>query len=409
MIKRRQLLKATLLGGAALPLLATAPGQAADITNTGESTTERNKRLLRERYRAAQREALPATLPGARDQPPPPKADPSTVLSAQAPPGGVDQPEATIAAIAPWHAQTVSPGFTAYGPMIAAGDAVVEEWETFFHGADGTLYNNQYCWIKQFVDGEVVRVREYLDSHHAFVVLGQAAPWKALAPPTGPRRRWVPMGPPRSERDDNGREEAFPIARRYSLPPQQWRDPRPTAAAPRGAAGDPAANRALVAALHEARARNDSAAVDRCHGPGFRHFIAGEGPLGWDHLPLEELYAPLVAHLASPIEVWVSEAVAEGDSVFEELEIFARLDDGTVYHNWHCCIHVIRDGGIVQTREYLDTHHLWVVLGRWADWGKTPVAPLTRARRSNLPWIDETFQGRNPFLDLARWKPLPPP
>ncbi len=116
-----------------------------------------------------------------------------------------------------------------------------------------------------------------------------------------------------------------------------------------------------------------------------------------------------MAHLASPIEVWVSEAVAEGDSVFEELEIFARLDDGTVYHNWHCCIHVIRDGGIVQTREYLDTHHLWVVLGRWADWGKTPVAPLTRARRSNLPWIDETFQGRNPFLDLARWKPLPPP
>src|SRR5690606_39843796 len=118
--------------------------QGADIASTGEHSAERDRRLLRERDRAAQREGLPASLPRARDQPPPPKADPSTVLSAQAPPGGVDQPEATIAAIAPWHAQTVSPGFTAYGPMIAAGDAVVEEWETFFHGADGTLRSEEH-------------------------------------------------------------------------------------------------------------------------------------------------------------------------------------------------------------------------------------------------------------------------
>jgi hypothetical protein len=84
----------------------------------------------------------------------------------------------------------------------------------------------------------------------------------------------------------------------------------------------------------------------------------------------------------------------------------ARLDDGTVYDNWHCFIHEVRDGVIVQTREYLDTHHAWVVLGRWAGWGQAPVPPLTRARRSNLPYVDETFQGRNPFLQLERWAPL---
>ena len=55
-------------------------------------------------------------------------------------PGGVDDPHATIAAIAGWHGQTVSPGFTSYGPMIAEGEFVVEEWETFFHGRDGTLW-----------------------------------------------------------------------------------------------------------------------------------------------------------------------------------------------------------------------------------------------------------------------------
>jgi hypothetical protein len=99
--------------------------------------------------------------------------------------------------------------------------------------------------------------------------------------------------------------------------------------------------------------------------------------------------------------------VAEGGSVFEEMDILAHLDDGTVYNNWHCFIHEIRDGQIVQTREYMDTHHLWVVLGRWANWGKTPVPPLRRARRSNMPYVTATFQTRNPFLKIERWEPLP--
>jgi hypothetical protein len=56
----------------------------------------------------------------------------------------------------------------------------------------------------------------------------------------------------------------------------------------------------------------------------------------------------------------------------------------------------------------MDTHHLWVVLGRWADWGKIPVPPLRQARRSNMPYVTATYQARNPFLKLDRWEPLPP-
>jgi hypothetical protein len=98
--------------------------------------------------------------------------------------------------------------------------------------------------------------------------------------------------------------------------------------------------------------------------------------------------------------------VADGDRVFEEMDSFARLDDGSVYNNWHCFVHEIRDGRIVQTREYLDTRHVWVVLGRWAPWAAEPVAPRTRPRRSNLPAIDSTSQIPTMFLDLERWRPF---
>ena len=167
-------------------------------------------------------------------------------------------------------------------------------------------------------------------------------------------------------------------------------------------------NKTLVKALRRAMAAGDLAAVNSFYGKGFRHFMGGERPFGWDHLPRQELYAPLVKHMASPLTLRYGPMVADETRVFEQVDSFARLDDGTVYNNWHCFIHEVRDGLILQTREYLDTHHLWVVLGRWAEWGQTPVAPMREVRRSNLPVVTATFQGKNPFCDLERWRPLPP-
>jgi hypothetical protein len=91
------------------------------------------------------------------------------------------------------------------------------------------------------------------------------------------------------------------------------------------------------------------------------------------------------------------------------MDVFARLDDGTVYNNWHCFFHDLRDGKIVQTREYLDTRHVWIVLGRWAPWAATPVLPRSRPRRSNLQTICSTTQTPTMFLELDRWRPLDPP
>jgi ketosteroid isomerase-like protein len=413
MIRRRSLIRQAAFGlaaVAALPGRVLAASLASPQTKVEEpmSQTEANKRLIRSRYEAAQRGAVPNTLPGQDHPPAPPKAEPSTVLSAQDAPGGVDDPHATIAAIAGWHAQTVSPGFTSYGPMIAEGEFVVEEWETFFHGRDGTLYNNQYCWIKHVRDGEVVQVREYLDSHHAFVVLGQKAPWKALDPPRAPRRRWVPMRAPTPQPTPQGFEDAYPASRQFDLDPRLLRDPVPDASPAKAFPDTPEGHKALIEALHDAQAKGDIKAVDSFYAEGHRHFIAGEGPLGWSHLPVQDLYAPLAAHLAGPLQVRFGPMIAEGGAVFEEMDVLATLDNGSVYNNWHCFIHEVRGGKIVQTREYFDTHHFWVVLGRWAEWGRTPVPPTRVARRSNLPVVTATFQGKNPFLDLERWRPLPP-
>ena len=161
-------------------------------------------------------------------------------------------------------------------------------------------------------------------------------------------------------------------------------------------------NKALVRGLRHAKAAGDPTVVGTFFAEGFRQFSAGERPFGWDHLPYEEIYAPLVEHLASPLYVRYGPLTADGDVVVEEMDIFARLDDGTVYNNWHCLFHDIRDGKIVQTREYLDTRHVWVVLGRWAPWASTPVAPRRTPRRSNLQAISMSTQTPTMFLDLER-------
>ena len=404
MIKRRQLLQQAIGGMAALPVFAAAgttePEAGGNAAEAAMGEIERNKRIVRAQYESMQHEAIPSTLPGVKDAPPISYGGTSSFITNYDPPD--------VLAIARWHAQSTAPAIHSYGPMIAEGNAVVEEWETFFHGLDGTMYSNHYCWIKEIKDGQIAAVREYVDSHHAFVVLGLHAPWKALEPPRSPRRHWRPGQstlnmPPLTEI-----ETVYPIRQEFELKPRLLRDVTPTADSRQQFPDTVEGNKALVRAMRDAQAKGDAAAVDSYHGKGFRHFIAGEGPLGWDHIPVQDLYAPLVKHLASPIKVRFGHMVSEGGRVFEEMDLLAHLDDGSIYNNWHGFIHEIRRGRIVETREYMDTHHLWVVLGRWGDWGKVPVPPLRQARRSNMPYVTATYQARNPFLKLDRWEPLPP-
>jgi ketosteroid isomerase-like protein len=341
---------------------------------------KRNKQLIDERHQAVQRACLGGSERFERNM----AGQRRHFLAGSMP----EPPSERGALIANWHKQTMSPPFHGYGPMIAEGDYVVEEWESFIHGSDSTIYNNFYCLVQRIEDQQVVEVHEYVDSHHVWTILGRNPTWPELQPPT--ERREGPL-------------DGVEIVREFDFDPRLLRDPMPSHNSRGSSSSGIVANKALIGSLHDAQVDGDEEAVSSFYAEDFQHFLAGERPFGWDHLPLEAIYRPLVDHIASPLTFKFGPMIAEGDRVVEEMESFARLDDGTVYNNWHCFLHKIRDGKIVETREYLDTHHIWVVLGRWADWAATPVPPLRKARRSNLPAVAACYQHRSPFLDLERW------
>src|SRR3546814_12020887 len=73
--------------------------------------------------------------------------------------------------------QALGPTFISYGPMLAEGNTVIEEWESQIYGADGTLYNNQYLWILTFENDTVTTMHEYNDTQHAALTFGPLGKW----------------------------------------------------------------------------------------------------------------------------------------------------------------------------------------------------------------------------------------
>lgn len=412
-INRRDLLLgvATATAAAGLGGSAQAAMQgSADCRKLPDGPAERHKRIVREKREASQMRVLPSALPesGAFElQTPLGGLEPRIITTAVDSPAKSMAPADFMAIAAGFPSQALGPTFISYGPMMAEGDVVIEEWESFIYGANGTLYNNQYCWILRFEGDEVVEMREYNDSHHAALIFGPLGKWPELKPSVAPRRR-SRKGEPVPEPAPAALETVFKVVDKFEMDPRMFADVVPTAEpAPVETGPGPEGNKALVRALRQARATGDRFRVNRFFAEGYRHFIAGERPFGWDRLPLEEIYAPLVEHIASPLQVRYGPVIADGNRVFEEMDVFARLDDGTVYNNWHAIFHEIRDGKIVQTREYTDTRHMWVALGRWAPWGQVPVEPRSTPRRSNLQSIAMTAQTPTFFLDLERWRPFP--
>ncbi|MDB5423800.1 MAG: hypothetical protein JWQ29_1216, partial [Phenylobacterium sp.] len=353
MIGRRKLFQQAAAGLVGLPVMASAAAAKPAAQSDGDAAQlARNKQVITDNHLRQQRGALPPTLPGETLPPSPPPFIGQVHFSNMGWPGG--KPELVNKLVGPWHVQSCGPPIHSYGPFIAEGDWVVEEWETYFRGLDRTTYSNHYVMAYQIKDGQLVRNHEYVDSLHALVVLGQHAPWPVPEPSRTPRRRRQ-AGPGTTTEPTLEMETIFPIRQEFNLDPALLRDVIATANPPKRFPDTVEGNKAVVQAMRDAQAKGDMAAVAAYHGHGFRHFIAGEGPFGWEHLPIEDLYAPLVKHLASPLKVRFSPMVSEHGAVFEQMDSLATLDDGTVYNNWHCFIHEVRGGVIVQTREYMDT------------------------------------------------------
>jgi ketosteroid isomerase-like protein len=383
---------------------------AANTSAGAEPRTERLKRIVRETRLRSQMASLPSAVPGEEgDFIPEPTGLQGLAAKAictygeqeQAPTTPQEMQQSQVA----FASTSLGPVFVSFGPMLADGDHLVEEWESFMYTSNGTMYNNQYVMVLRFDGDEVAEFHLHQDRHHVNMTYGQYGDWTEPTPVTQPRRLTgnVAMYPGEIE-------TPFEIVDQFDVDPAMLRDPVPSdAPAPVGGEGGVEGNRALVLGLRRAVASGDPAAVDRFYGRGFRYYVAGEHPFGWDHLPLREIYAPLVEHLASPLTLRYGAVFADETRAFERMVSFARLDDGTVWHNWHAIMHEIRDGKIVQTREYLDTSHVWATLGRWASWGDQPPQLRSTPRRSNLQGIAMTINYKpNEGPDLERWQPFPP-
>ena len=52
------------------------------------------------------------------------------------------------------------------------GDKVAVEAESFMKLRNGRVYNNHYHFAIEMKDGQMLKIKEYMDTHHAYTVFG---------------------------------------------------------------------------------------------------------------------------------------------------------------------------------------------------------------------------------------------
>jgi hypothetical protein len=70
---------------------------------------------------------------------------------------------------------------------------------------------------------------------------------------------------------------------------------------------------------------------------------------------MERIWGSLFSHMKEGLEMTVIGMVAEGDKVAAEIRSHADLTDGRVYENQYHMLFTLRQGKIVEVREYADT------------------------------------------------------
>jgi ketosteroid isomerase-like protein len=70
---------------------------------------------------------------------------------------------------------------------------------------------------------------------------------------------------------------------------------------------------------------------------------------------MERIWGSLFGHVRNGLEMSVIGMVAEGDKVAAEIRSHADLTDGRVYENQYHMLFTLRQGKIVEVKEYADT------------------------------------------------------
>ena len=86
---------------------------------------------------------------------------------------------------------------------------------------------------------------------------------------------------------------------------------------------------------------------------GQPHLFSGAGTKS--KADMERIWGGLFGHMKDGLEVTVIGMVAEGDKVAAEVRSHADLTDGRIYENQYHLLFTLRDGKIVEVKEYADT------------------------------------------------------
>lgn len=78
---------------------------------------------------------------------------------------------------------------------------------------------------------------------------------------------------------------------------------------------------------------------------------------------IDDLLGPLFSRLKAGITSELEALTAEGDTVVAQTKGTAETHDGTPYNNTYCQVFRVRDGKIVEVKEYMDTALVDAVFG----------------------------------------------
>lgn len=145
--------------------------------------------------------------------------------------------------------------------------------------------------------------------------------------------------------------------------------------------GETKRNKELVLTWLEALVKGDAAKATSLMHDDFRYWLPGNMPVsGWhDTAGFLGTTKVLAAVVAGPSTMKLGGVVAEGDRVMIEAESNIPLNNGGSYNNYYVMATRVRDGKVVEFKEFADTLHTYQSIDHEATRGpaKDRQSPLT--------------------------------
>ncbi len=128
-----------------------------------------------------------------------------------------------------------------------------------------------------------------------------------------------------------------------------------------------AENKQVVLDFYEAGARGDMDACFALLADDIRWTNIGSTKFSGTYVGkqalLDDLLGPLFSQLKAGISSQIERLTGEGEIVVAQTSGNAETKDGTPYNNSYCQIIRVRDGQIVEVKEYMDTALVDAVFG----------------------------------------------